>query len=43
MERGGWASNNIMKNVYQHTLSEERKTVDSRTNKYFEKLLSNEK
>ncbi len=32
MERGGWSSPNIMKSVYQHTFSEERKMVDKRIN-----------
>lgn len=39
MERGGWSSPNIMKSVYQHTFSDERKIVDDRIDEYFTKLL----
>ena len=39
MERGGWATNYTMKNVYQQTMEDERKVVDSIVNDYFEKLL----
>lgn len=35
MERGGWSTNNIMKSVYQHTFSAERKAVDDRIDDYF--------
>ncbi|MCL2095274.1 MAG: site-specific integrase [Oscillospiraceae bacterium] len=40
MERSGWATNHTMKNVYQHTFSEERKAVDNRIDNYFLRLLS---
>ncbi|MDP4117653.1 MAG: site-specific integrase [Bacillota bacterium] len=40
MERGGWATNNTLKTVYQHTMSDERKIVDDKVNTYFESLLS---
>lgn len=43
MERGGWATNNVMKNVYQNTFSDERKTIDNLVNDYFLNLLSHEK
>jgi integrase len=39
MERGGWASNGVLKSVYQHTFSEERKQVDERIDGYFNDLL----
>ncbi|NLH02071.1 MAG: tyrosine-type recombinase/integrase [Clostridiales bacterium] len=38
MERGGWSSNQTMKNIYQHTVSEQRKKSDEVINKYFEQL-----
>ena len=39
MERGGWASNNTLKSVYQHTFSTKRKEIDKQIDDYFEKLL----
>ncbi len=39
MERGGWASNGVLKAVYQHTFSEERKQVDERIDDSFNDLL----
>ena len=39
MERGGWSTPNVMKNVYQHTFSEERKLVDERIDDYFNSLI----
>lgn len=38
MERGGWSSPNIMKSVYQHTFTEERKLVDKKIDDYFSNL-----
>lgn len=38
-ERGGWASDRVMKRVYTHTFSEERKKVDETIDNYFESLL----
>lgn len=38
MERGGWSSNATMKNIYQHTMSSEKLSVDERINGYFEGL-----
>lgn len=42
MERGGWASNHVMKSVYQHTMSPERKNIDHVINEYFENLIKRE-
>ena len=39
MERGGWATDYVYKNVYQHTFSDERKAVDTSVNNYFLELL----
>ena len=39
MERGGWSSNRVLKSVYQHTFSEERKLVDERIDGFFNDLL----
>lgn len=35
MERGGWASNNTLKAVYQHTFSDKRREVDRQIDAYF--------
>ena len=40
MERGGWASNQTMKNIYQHTMTHEKRVVDQRINSYFEGLVN---
>lgn len=42
MERGGWASNHTLKNVYQHTFSEKRREVDHQIDSYFSALYHNE-
>ena len=42
MERGGGATNHTMKNVYQHTMSEQRIAVDNKINTYFENIISHE-
>ena len=39
MERGGWSTPNTLKNVYQHTFSEERKQVDKKIDDYFNGIL----
>ena len=39
MERGGWSSNSVLKSVYQHTFSAERKLVDERIDGFFNDLL----
>lgn len=40
MERGGWASDNIMKRVYMETFSEERENADKKVNDYFKQKLN---
>lgn len=40
MERGGWSTNSTLKNVYQHTFSDERAAVNTRINDYFEEILN---
>ena len=40
MERGGWASDNIMKRVYMETFSEERENADKKVNDYFKTKLN---
>lgn len=39
MERGGWASNQTMKKIYQHTIDEQKREVDDSINRYFEMLV----
>lgn len=39
MERGGWSSPSVLKAVYQHTFSDERKAVDDKIDNYFISLL----
>lgn len=39
MERGGWSSPNIMKSVYQHTFSKERRAVDKKIDEHFGGML----
>lgn len=39
MERGGWSTNSTLRNVYQHTFSEEREAVDRKIDEYFEGLI----
>ena len=39
MERGGWSSTNIMKSVYQHTFTAERKAADEKIDNYFGDVL----
>ena len=39
MERGGWATNTTLKNVYQHTFDEERRKVDEQIDSFFNALL----
>lgn len=38
-DRGGWASDHIMKTVYTEIFSEERQRVDNLIDEYFEKIL----
>lgn len=35
MERGGWKTDKVMKNVYTHTFSKEREEVDNRIDEFF--------
>lgn len=42
MERGGWATNHTMKQVYQHTMSEQRLEFDRRIDRYFNEVISHE-
>lgn len=39
MERGGWSTNSTLKNVYQHTFSDERTAVNQKINEYFEHII----
>ena len=39
MERGGWSSPHIMKEVYQHTFTAERQAVDDKIDHYFTSVL----
>ena len=39
MERGGWSTPSVLKSVYQHTFSDERKLVDKRIDDYFNSLI----
>lgn len=41
MERGGWSTPNVLKSVYQHTLSKDRAEQDDKINSYFESLVEN--
>ena len=40
MERGGWSTSSTLKNVYQHTFSEERKNTDKKIDGYMENLFN---
>ena len=40
LERGGWSSSSVMKNVYQHTMTQQRTKIDQTINNYFEQLIS---
>ena len=35
MERGGWSTDSTLKNVYQHTFSQERRNIDNMIDSYF--------
>lgn len=39
-ERGGWKSDHIMKTVYTHTFTEERKAADAKVDAFFESIVS---
>jgi len=42
MERGGWSSDKVMKNVYQHTFAAERHAADDMVDNYFNAILAHE-
>lgn len=42
MERGGWKTDTVMKNIYQHTFTEEREAADAVVDSYFENALKND-
>lgn len=41
MKRGGWATDNTMKSVYQHVFSSDRDTADDMINAYFDSIVEN--
>lgn len=43
MERGGWSSDNVLKEVYQHTFSAARKEIDKRIDDYFTEIICDTK
>jgi integrase len=43
MERGGWSTPSTLKNVYQHTFSEERAETDQKIDNYMDGLFSDNK
>ena len=40
MERGGWKTDNVMKSVYRHTISEETKKFNEKANEHFNNLFN---
>lgn len=42
-QRGGWATPNVMKRVYQHTMASKRNAVDTAIDSYFYSLLDSKK
>lgn len=38
MERGGWSSNHVMREVYQHTLDDGRRQATEKIDQYFENM-----
>ena len=38
MERGGWSTNDTLKNVYQHTFSKKRREIDKQIDDYFSQI-----
>ena len=40
MERGGWATDNILKSVYQQTFTSERKKIDKIVDGYFNGIIN---
>lgn len=41
MERGGWKTDFVMKNIYTHTFTEERETIDKKIDVYFDGIINN--
>ena len=41
MERGGWSTEQTMKKIYQHVMSDSRKNADNAINSYFLDLITN--
>lgn len=41
-ERGGWKTDHVMKSVYTHTFSDERKIVDETIDNYFNTIMQHE-
>lgn len=39
MERGGWSTSSTLRNVYQHTFSDEREAVNAKIDDYFENII----
>ena len=42
MERGGWKTDKVMKQIYTHTFSDGRIKADDTIDRYFENLLEND-
>ena len=42
MERGGWSTNRVLKDVYQHVMTDKRTAADKAVNSYFENMVSHE-
>ena len=38
MERGGWGNDAVLKNVYRHTMEEQKKRMADKANAYFSNL-----
>jgi len=38
MERGGWASDTTLKNVYRHALEDQKGKMNQKANSYFESM-----
>lgn len=42
MQRGGWASDKILKSVYRHVMDDKTKEMNAKVNSYFERLMQHE-
>lgn len=38
MKRGGWGNDSVLKNIYRHTMEQQTKDMNQKTNDYFEEL-----